>query len=102
MQNSEIRLGFEAASALTLSKKEIKKTIITLLEVFSKFKSPRKIYMAEEIRSLYDEVWFFMLVKMFFLPLRMTAKVGKYFLVVTNWRPRGSKGGSHLFIWISL
>ncbi|VDD85917.1 unnamed protein product [Enterobius vermicularis] len=56
MQNSEIRLGFEAASALTLSKKEIKKTIITLLEVFSKFKSPRKIYMAKEIRSLYDEL----------------------------------------------
>ncbi|VDM37787.1 unnamed protein product [Toxocara canis] len=38
------------------NRKMIKRTLIALLETFAKFKSPRAVYMANEIRQLYDEL----------------------------------------------
>ncbi|VDK78467.1 unnamed protein product [Anisakis simplex] len=43
-------------SNFVIDRKMIKRTIVALLETFSKFRTPKTIYMEREIRQLYDQL----------------------------------------------
>lgn len=49
-------------SSFPIGRKMVRRTIIALLEVFGNFKAPKTIYMAKEIRELYDQVLFLILI----------------------------------------
>lgn len=53
MNSSEVE---QDSASFGTNRKMIKRTIVALLETFSRFKTPKTVFMEREIRDLYDEV----------------------------------------------